>query len=67
MYMYDEKNWYQSKTIWGAIAVIISSISQMAGVSLDAGQLTEATMSLVSLVGGVVAYVGRVKATHLIK
>jgi hypothetical protein len=65
--MYDEKNWYQSKTIWGAIAVIISSISQMAGVSLDAGQLTEATMSLVSLVGGVVAYVGRVKATHLIK
>jgi len=63
--MSDSKNWYQSKTIWGALIAIVASVLQASGDSIDAGAQTQIVDGLVSLsgaMGGLVAIYGRLSA-----
>lgn len=63
--MTDIKPWWQSKTLWGAIVTIASSILDLAGLELgdaDAEALTGLLTSLGAAIGGIIAIVGRLKA-----
>ena len=63
--MTDMKAWWQSKTLWGAIVTIASSILGLAGLELggaDAETLTGLLTSLGAAIGGIIAIVGRLKA-----
>lgn len=63
--MTDMKPWWQSKTLWGAIVTIASSILGLAGLELgdaDAEALTGLLTSLGAAIGGIIAIVGRLKA-----
>ncbi len=67
--MVEEKNWYRSKTVWGALVAIFASVSGSFGLSMDAGsqgQLTEAILQLISALGAVFALYGRLTATDVI-
>ncbi|MCZ4288021.1 hypothetical protein [Hoeflea alexandrii] len=63
--MTDMKPWWQSKTLWGAIVAIASSVFGLAGLELgdaDAETLTGLLTSLGVVLGGIIAIVGRLKA-----
>lgn len=63
--MDDLKQWYQSRTVWGALIAILASLAQAGGVHVDAatqGDLTGNLVSLSGALGGLVAIYGRVKA-----
>ncbi|MCI5073490.1 hypothetical protein [Oricola sp.] len=67
--MSDEKPWYLSKTIWGALVSVAATLGAMFGLGVDAaGQaaLTEAILQTVSAVAGIIAILGRVGATSRI-
>ena len=56
--MSDEKPWYLSKTIWGALVSVAATLAAMLGLPVDAGgqaALTEAILQMVSAVAGIVA------------
>lgn len=63
----DPKPWWQSRAIWGALAVIISQVLAMVGVSLDAPAITEILFQAAGLVGGILALVGRIGAQQPIR
>jgi hypothetical protein len=54
--------WWTSRTIWGAIVVIIAQVAMLFGVSIDANGMTEAALALATLIGAIVAWWGRVNA-----
>lgn len=59
------KNWYRSKTVWGAIAVILASLMQLAGYEFgtaEQAELTDTLSGLAGTVGGLLALYGRVTA-----
>lgn len=59
------KNWYQSKTIWGAVVVILSAVLRAAGYEFgetDAAQLLDAVSTIATAVGGLLALYGRLTA-----
>lgn len=61
--------WYQSKTLWGSIIAMLAGIATMAGLNLDAtlqDQLAELVVGLANLIGGGMAWYGRVTATTAI-
>lgn len=58
----DPKPWYRSRTILGALMVVASQAAALAGIPLDPGALTELATTAVSLLGGVLAIYGRIKA-----
>lgn len=63
--MTDMKPWWQSKTLWGAIVAIASSVFGLAGLEFgeaDAEVLTGLLTSLGVALGGIIAIVGRLKA-----
>jgi hypothetical protein len=63
--MDDMKQWYLSKTVWGALIAIVASVARPMGLDLDIGLQAEMADSLVSLagaLGGLVAVYGRVTA-----
>lgn len=67
--MTDEKPWYLSKTIWGALVSVAATLAAMFGLPLDAGgqsALTDALLQTVSAVAGIVAILGRVSASSRI-
>lgn len=66
--MNDTKPWWQSKGILGSFAVLISVALSAFGFEIDTLEgfeegLTETLVTLTTLVGGVLALIGRVKAT----
>jgi len=63
----DPKPWWQSTTVLGSLAVVLSQAAGLAGIPLDAGQLLEIGTSLVGLAGGLVAIWGRVRAAQPIR
>jgi len=63
----DPKPWWQSTTVLGSLAVVLSQAAGLAGIHLDAGQLLEIGTSLVGLAGGLVAIWGRVRAAQPIR
>ncbi len=57
--------WWQSKTVWGAIIALLAGAATLAGVKLDAtlqDQLAELLVGVGNIVGGALAWYGRVKA-----
>lgn len=63
--MENMKQWYLSKTVWGALVAILAGLLPVMGMELDAGaqsQLADDFVSLVGAVGGLVAVYGRLTA-----
>ena len=63
--MENMKQWYLSKTVWGALVAILAGLLPVTGMELDAGaqsQLADDFVSLVGAVGGLVAVYGRLTA-----
>ncbi len=66
----DEKSWYLSKGVWGGIIAAVVGIIGMFGLAMPEGSvdfLTDEVMKIVgaiaTIVAGVIAIIGRVKAT----
>lgn len=60
------KNWYQSKTIWGALIAVAASALQLAGLEIGAAEqaeLADIAVTLTGAVGGLLALYGRICAT----
>ena len=67
--MIDEKEWYHSKTIWGALVAVGASAFGAMGYQLDASaqnDLSNAMVQLVGAIGALVAIYGRLSATDII-
>lgn len=64
------KEWYRSRTLWGAVVAIVAPLIQLAsGYAIDDGQqqmVVDVIMAVAAAVGGVLAFYGRVKATRSI-
>ncbi len=67
--MVEEKNWYESKTIWGALLAIGASFMGVFGVSIDTvaqADLADAMIQLIGAIGAMTAIYGRLSATDII-
>ncbi|MBL4599710.1 MAG: hypothetical protein JKX93_12145 [Rhizobiaceae bacterium] len=67
--MVNEKAWYDSKTIWGALLAVAASIAGSLGLSIDGGaqqDLAEALVQLTGAAGALLAVYGRFTAVDLI-
>lgn len=65
----QNKQWWQSKTVWGGVIAISAGIAGLFGVHLsiaDQASLTESLVSVSSAVGGLIAVYGRYTATKQI-
>ena len=63
--MDETKQWYLSKTVWGALIAILASLLPAMGMELDTGaqaRLVDDLVSLAGAVGGLVAIYGRLTA-----
>ena len=60
----EEKPWWTSRTIIGAVIVIFSQVALLFGWDVDTHAATEAALEFATLVGGVLAWWGRIKATR---
>jgi hypothetical protein len=63
--MENSKQWYQSKTVWGALVAIVASLLHVSGMDLDAGgqqQLADSLVAISGAVGGLIALYGRLRA-----
>lgn len=63
--MEEMKQWYLSKTVWGALLAILASLMPAMGTELDPGvrsDLADHLVSLAGAVGGLVAIYGRLTA-----
>src|SRR3972149_7562540 len=73
--MEDTKKWYTSKTIWGGLIMMVSTILQVTGIvdisPDEQSTVTEGVLGVVSwigqLVGAVLAIYGRIKASKSIE
>ncbi|TNM65637.1 hypothetical protein [Aliirhizobium smilacinae] len=60
------KNWYQSKTIWGALIAVAASGLHLAGLEIgaaDQAELADIAVTLTGATGGLLALYGRLVAT----
>ena len=67
--MFDYKNIFASKTVWGGIIAVAGGILGLFGYEIggvDKGALVEHGAAIATSVGGAVAIWGRVKASKLI-
>lgn len=65
----NTKSIWQSRSVWGGIIAVVAGIGALFGYSLrpeDAQQLVDAGIAFASLVGGILAIIGRVQATKKI-
>ncbi|WP_337184731.1 hypothetical protein [Shinella sp.] len=68
--MSDVKNWYQSRTVWGALIAILASLAHAIGVEVTAGdqaELADLLVAAVGAAGGLMALVGRISASRRVK
>jgi hypothetical protein len=67
--MNGTKVWWQSKTVWGAMIALLAGVATLGGLKLDAtlqDQLADVLTGLGEVVGGALAWYGRVKASGAI-
>ncbi|MBV2182968.1 MAG: hypothetical protein KUL88_00280 [Rhizobium sp.] len=67
--MLDAKQWYLSKTVWGALIAMAAPLLRHAGVEMglaEQADLADALATLAGAFGGVLAIYGRVRATRSI-
>jgi len=62
-----EKPWWQSRTVLGALVVLLASGLRLAGVDVDQQALTSLVLDAVSLLGGALALWGRIAASRPIR
>lgn len=62
--MNEVKSPWASKTIWGAVAVVVVAVAQVSGIELGAAD--EWAESIVQLVGAALVVYGRIKAVKKI-
>lgn len=62
--MSNKKKWWESKGIWGSVAVVIGTVATMLG--YDIGSTEGWANLLMQLIGGVLAFYGRIKAVKKI-
>ena len=63
------KPWYLSKTVWGSVVAILAALAGLFDVDLDAAAQAHAVEMIVQAIGalgGLVALVGRFRATRRI-
>ena len=63
--MQEEKSWWQSLTLWGAIITILASLAGLFGIVIDLNtqkEIIEYVMLGVSSIGGLMAAYGRIRA-----
>jgi hypothetical protein len=58
------KPWWQSRTIIGSLITVVASVLALAGYTLDVAAASELVFGLAGLIGGALAWYGRVKATR---
>lgn len=66
----NSKKWYASKTLWGAALASVAGLAGLFGYTVspdDVANIEQAAVSIVSIVGGLVAAYGRIAATKAIK
>jgi uncharacterized membrane protein len=61
---FDPKPWYASRGVIGALMVVLAQVGQAIGYQVDADALTEWVLQGVTLIGGLLALVGRLRATQ---
>ena len=67
--MVEEKQWYQSKTIWGSILAVGASLMGTMGVSIDSSvqsDMADSIIQMIGAVGAMTAIYGRLSATEII-
>jgi hypothetical protein len=60
------KNWYQSKTVWGALIAVAASALHLAGLDVGAdeqSELVNIAVTLAGATGGLLALYGRIVAS----
>lgn len=68
--MNDGKKWYESKGVWGGIVAGLAGIAGLFGYTVGAEEQENVAALIVggvSVVGGILATLGRLKATKEIK
>lgn len=58
----DPKPWYLSRGVVGALMVIVAQVASAAGFYLDASAATDLVLQLATVIGGVLALIGRLHA-----
>jgi predicted outer membrane lipoprotein len=61
----DAKPWYLSKGIWGSLIAVAFGILAAFGIKGAEGEqenVLELVMQIIAVIGGVVAFLGRIKA-----
>jgi uncharacterized membrane protein len=68
--MYDSKDWWTSRTIWGGVAAIIGGLGLLFGIEVGANHvaaMTESLLQLATIIGGIITVWGRTVADKRIK
>jgi uncharacterized membrane protein len=68
--MTDQKQWFMSKTVWGVLLMLASSVLASFGLELDAAsqqQIVDLIMQAITVGGGALAVYGRVTAKTALK
>lgn len=68
--MEDVKQWYLSKTVWGALLALGASVLQFTGIQVgaaDQSTIADSAVAIAGAVGSLVTVYGRVTATSAIK
>ena len=63
------KQWYQSKTVWGALIAVTASLLQAVGVDLTPdvqNDIADLAIALAGMVGGATSIYGRIAASTVI-
>jgi len=66
----DSKFWWQSRAVWGGVIAILAGIGPLVGVVLEPdtqNALVECLTDLFAAVGGLLALVGRLRASTTIQ
>lgn len=64
--MLDMKQWYQSKTVWGALIAMGAPLLRHVGVEMglaEQANLADALATIAGALGGVLAIYGRIRAS----
>lgn len=66
----DSKFWWQSRAVWGGVIAILAGIAPLVGVVIDPDTqhaLIESLTGLCAAVGGLLALVGRLRASTTVQ
>jgi len=67
--MVEEKQWYKSRTIWGALLAVAASFMGLFSINFDETaqmDIADTLVQLSSVIGSMVAIYGRLGATEVI-